>query len=418
MKRTIVLAAMAGLALTGCEREVKEVRTSQIARTPAVVVLPALEVGPAPVPDKASARAASTEPQQPMPEPLALAHDCAGPVDHLARARTLRDAGDLKSALLEARRALQHEQSIEALEEAALLARRVRDRELAMRLYTALGDKVPAEALPLIKLARLAAEAKDWEKVLAASAEAILRDPAVAESYHLRGRAHLNLKRLSSAIRDFRKAAALDPTHGWAFNNLGYAYLLSNEPERAIEPLEEAARLLPQVARVHNNLGLAYEKSGDKASAREAFAKALDLDPDYVKAMVNKARLTQLASAGALIIDFVPERDAIAADDGSPGEQHDDTHVAMEAVWPEQVSIVSETMDELTEALTQMLERAESAASASASTDSVGIRTEPPALEALKSLLEETTPEDDFEELRLEAGGHPLGSELVEGGGI
>ncbi len=420
MKRTIVTMAVAGLALAGCEREVKEVRTPKNARAPAVMALPALGVGAAPVLDEASKPAsASLEAQQPVQEPLALAHECAGPVDHLTRARTLRDAGDLKSALLEARRALQHEQSIEALEEAALLARRVRERELAMRLYTALADKIPAEALPLIKLARLGAEAKDWEAVRAASAEAILRDPATAEGHHLRGRAHLNLKRLSNAIRDFRKAAALDPAHGWAFNNLGYVYLLSNEPEKAIEPLEEAARLLPQVARVHNNLGLAYEKSGDKDSAREAFARALELEPEYVKAMVNKARLTQLASAGASMLDYVPEGVAVELGEATPDEQMQQLHVAMEVVWPEQARGVSEAMDELTEALTRMLEEAGSAETASpATTDAVGSRTEAPAVEALRSLLEETTPEDDLEELRLEFGEHPLESKLLEGDGI
>jgi Flp pilus assembly protein TadD len=122
------------------------------------------------------------------------------------------------------------------------------------------------------------------------------------------------LHRLDDAILDFVTATRLDPTHGFAFNNLGLCYLLAAKPERAVAPLEKAATLLPEVAFVHNNLGIAYERSDQKAEAREEYSKALELDPSYVKAAVNKARLSALAAADEIAVDPSSSAEDAASD--------------------------------------------------------------------------------------------------------
>lgn len=248
-----------------------------------------------------------TRPETQLRPRLGLPHDDAKPVDHLARARELKDEGDLRGALLESRRAVHDDPgSSAAHESAARHARATGDRELAKAAYLALGDLVPTDPLPLIRLARSFLAEGDAASARLSASEALERDPGLAEAHHLRGRAQLSLSHLPGAIADFKRATELDSRHGHAFNNLGYAYLLANEPLLAVPPLTRAAELLPAVAYVHNNLGIAYEKTGRPSDARAAYAAALSIRPNYVKAIVNKGRVNKLAAAGPSLNDASP----------------------------------------------------------------------------------------------------------------
>jgi len=237
--------------------------------------------------------------QAPRPAPedaLALPHEHGRRVDHLGRARSLRELGDMAGALTEVRRALHDDPAdTDALTQAARLARLQGQFDFALLAYSRLGHLVPEDAGALIQQARLLVSLGRHEEGVRVGEEAVLRAPEDAEAYQVLGRAHLMGGELTSAILRFQQAVHLEPEHGYALNNLGFAYLRAGENAKAAEVLAQAAALLPNVAYVHNNLGVAWERLGRKEEARAAYATATRLSPRYVQARVNADRMSRVA---------------------------------------------------------------------------------------------------------------------------
>ncbi|MCP3169451.1 tetratricopeptide repeat protein [Myxococcus qinghaiensis] len=237
--------------------------------------------------------------QAPRPAPedaLALPHEHGRRVDHLGRARSLRELGDVSGALTEVRRALHDDPAdTDALTQAARLARLQGQSDVALLAYSRLGHLVPEDAGALIQQARLLVSLGRHEEAVRVGEEAVLRAPEDAEAYQVLGRAHLMGGELTSAILRFQQAVHLEPEHGYALNNLGFAYLRAGENAKASEVLAQAAALLPNVAYVHNNLGVAWERLGRKEEARAAYATATRLSPRYVQARVNADRMSRVA---------------------------------------------------------------------------------------------------------------------------
>ncbi len=228
---------------------------------------------------------------------VGLAHEDGRSVDHLARAASLHEGGDVKGALAEARRAVfdapEDEAALERVESLAKVARAHEVRVAALDRIAALR---PDDALPLILKARLQVALKDHAGAIRTGALAAKRDANNPEVYQAIGRAHLNLGQLAPAIALFEKVVELDPNHGYALNNLGFAYLRANMDDEAVDVLTRAALLLPRVAYVHNNLGVALERTGRLEEAKQAFSDASFLSPKYVKARVNVARVAALSA--------------------------------------------------------------------------------------------------------------------------
>ncbi|NTX01103.1 tetratricopeptide repeat protein [Myxococcus sp. CA040A] len=237
------------------------------------------------------------QPPRPAPEDvLALTHEHGRRVDHLGRARSLRELGDVSGALTEVRRALHDDPAdTDALTLAARLARLQGQSDVALLAYARLGSLVPEDAGALIQQARLLVSLGRHGEAVRVGEEAVLRAPEDAEAYQVLGRAHLVGGELASAILRFQQAVHLDPEHGYALNNLGFAYLRAAENAKAAEVLTQAAELLPNVAYVHNNLGVAWERLGRKEEARAAYGTATRLSPRYVQARVNADRLSRVA---------------------------------------------------------------------------------------------------------------------------
>ncbi|WP_141325595.1 tetratricopeptide repeat protein [Myxococcus sp. AB025B] len=262
---------------------------------------PAFAEAPLPIP--ATLPVAEELPSTPAPrvaveDALALPHEHTRRVDHLGRARALRELGDVSGALTEVRRALHDEPSdTEALMTAARLARLQGQSELALAAYARLGSLMPEEAGALIQQARLLVSLGRHAEAVRVGEEAVVRAPEDAEGYQVLGRAHLASGELSPAILRFQQAVHLEPEHGYALNNLGFAYLRAGEDAKAAEVLARAAELLPHVAYVHNNLGVAWERLGREEEARGAYAQATRLSPRYVQARVNAERMNRVARA-------------------------------------------------------------------------------------------------------------------------
>jgi Flp pilus assembly protein TadD len=228
---------------------------------------------------------------------LALVHDTPT-VDHLARSKQLVADGDVKGALVEARRAVfTAPDDQETLTQVAKLARRVGQNELAAEAWGRVARVELADATPLVQQGRALLDTKDFAGAIMAGREAVARDEGNPEGYQVTGLGQLSLGELTGAIASFEKAVELSPQHGWALNNLGFAYLRANENAKAVEVLERASALLPTVAYVQNNLGVALERVGRGDEAKAAYQHAMDLSPKYVKARVNAARVAKAPTA-------------------------------------------------------------------------------------------------------------------------
>jgi tetratricopeptide (TPR) repeat protein len=320
MRSTTLFASLATLCLAGCEarslrgpqglspttRAAPQVVSSEAAPSPS------FEAEPTPV-QASTVTAEDLAPAEPA-DALSLPHEeHLAPVDHLGRARVLRQQGDLAGALTETRRAV-HDAGEDldaretALDHLIPLARLTGQKLLAVEAYEELAHLFPDGPEPLVQKARILLELGQTESALHAAEAALLLDPEYPEVYQVLGRAHLAAGQLEHAIIRFQQAVHLDPYHGYALNNLGFARLLAGQNEAAVEALAQAAYLLPYEGFVHNNLGLAYERLGRYEEAAMAFDTALRLSPKNRNARLNHARLERQTHASAQVQSVSRER--------------------------------------------------------------------------------------------------------------
>lgn len=110
------------------------------------------------------------------------------------------------------------------------------------------------------------------------------------------GCTYRNQGRLEDAIRECRKAIALDPDFGSPYNDIGAYLIESGKLEEAVGWLEKATRS-KRYSTYHYpwyNLGRVWAAKELFNRARECFETALDIEPDYPPALEALARLRRL----------------------------------------------------------------------------------------------------------------------------
>lgn len=289
--KKILAAALAALSITACQEPTPPTTRPVIPSKVITITQPVART----VELRDAGAPISIAPVEVAPvDSLAIANDSPN-VDHLGRAKQLASEGDVKGALLEARRALFITPSdVETLTTVAKLSRRAGQPELAAEAWGRVAALSPDDALPLIAQARALVQMKDYAGAVMTGREASTRDSGSVEAFQVTGIAQLAMNELAGAIASFEKAVELEPNHGWALNNLGFACLRANQNERAVIALEHAAEVLPHVAYVQNNLGVALERVGRGDEAKAAYQHAMDLSPKYVKARINAARVAKV----------------------------------------------------------------------------------------------------------------------------
>jgi tetratricopeptide (TPR) repeat protein len=311
MHRSTLMLLGALVALSGCQKSSPSaVQTPEKKASLAAPLLPSAAAVAVP-------RDAGAVPATVVPVPvLGLSHVDSGPVNHLARARGLRDEGDALASLAEARKALADSaEDDEALEMVARAAQSLGQNTLAAAAFEKLAAVRDDDAVPLIQAARLHLTWKDAVGAERLASEALGRDGGNVEAYQVLGRAALVEGDLRRAMDYLEQARVLAPTHGWVLNNLGFAYLRANQNVEALETLSRAAELLPAAAVVQNNLGVALERLGRGEEAASAFEKSATLAPHYTRALVNRARLALLrtedgGTSPVPDVDAEPDTDA------------------------------------------------------------------------------------------------------------
>jgi tetratricopeptide (TPR) repeat protein len=86
-------------------------------------------------------------------------------------------------------------------------------------------------------------------------------------------------KEIEAAIKDLKRAAAMDDAYGPAHVELGRALLMVGDADAAIASLTRGVELLPEEAEAHSALGIAKLATGKGEEAVSALARAAELDP-------------------------------------------------------------------------------------------------------------------------------------------
>ena len=131
----------------------------------------------------------------------------------------------------------------------------------------------------------------------------------------LLGEAWLHQQRLTEALAEFKRAAALDSKLARAHVSLGFVYMELAEPERARQSFQEALRVDPDHVLANFYLADLLSQTEDVRPALELLDRTIELRPDYVDAYFERGKLYlrrmqfQKAIADLLkVVDLKPDK--------------------------------------------------------------------------------------------------------------
>ena len=131
------------------------------------------------------------------------------------------------------------------------------------------------------------------DRAAATFADAMKKDPTLAQAAVNEGIALLTLQKLDEAKKALQTALALDPKSPQAWYNLGLAQHAANESDEALKSFQKAVDLDPRDADSWYFLGACYSelKQYDKAIA--VFKQAIEIDPNHASSEFQMARAMQ-----------------------------------------------------------------------------------------------------------------------------
>lgn len=287
-------------------RRLKEALPSFPGKAPQIAVSESLRgLGYAPVP-------ADRFPPRGLPDP----HDRTEVLRETARARLLRETGDLQGALriLNAlvqkdrenpslafehgetlRRAGRADEALAALDRALALAPRMAEAYTAKGHILASRERLPEAIAAYEKALRLSPRLVTALNALAAAyldrnepdrafpllERAFSEGFADEETHLLEGRIHLIQGKEEAARADFQAALRLSRDPAATLKREGDVYLMRNRPEEAVRIYREVLSRFPAYAPAALTLGAVFLQADRPREALEAFRRALktDLDP-------------------------------------------------------------------------------------------------------------------------------------------
>ncbi|MEI7474534.1 MAG: tetratricopeptide repeat protein [bacterium] len=95
----------------------------------------------------------------------------------------------------------------------------------------------------------------------------------------------------SSAIKNYKKAIALNPDKAETYKELANIYSILKEYDKAIEYYLKSIEIEPNYYLAHNNVGQVYRKQGQFEKAKEYYIKAINIDADNCMSLVNLGQL-------------------------------------------------------------------------------------------------------------------------------
>ena len=168
-------------------------------------------------------------------------------------------------SLREMARPIERNGPIELLLEEASAAKREKNYQRAIELYTkGIGDeKTPNLIRQLLRARAFAYEdARQYDQA-EADYDAMLKiEPLDPDYYAKRGFYFMRRKRYDDALVDFARGARLDPKDGGYAYGAGLVHDERGEYARAIESFNEAIRINPKITTYYSARGSAYNQTG------------------------------------------------------------------------------------------------------------------------------------------------------------
>jgi tetratricopeptide (TPR) repeat protein len=137
------------------------------------------------------------------------------------------------------------------------------------------------------------------ERAADSFAQAMKKDPKLAQAAINEGIALLTLQKLDEAKKALQTALALDPGNAQAWYNLGLAQHAGNELEPALKSFQQAVKFDPADADSYYFEGVCYQELKDYDQAIAVFQKALEIAPLHASAEFAIARTLQRAGRTA-----------------------------------------------------------------------------------------------------------------------
>src|ERR1017187_948193 len=131
------------------------------------------------------------------------------------------------------------------------------------------------------------------ERAADSFADALKKDPKLAQAAINEGIALLTLQRLDDAKKALQQAIALEPNNAQAWYNLGLALHAGNELEPALASFQQAVKIDPRDADSTYFEGVCYQEMKEYDKAIAIFQKALEIDPLHASAEFQLARALQ-----------------------------------------------------------------------------------------------------------------------------
>ena len=139
----------------------------------------------------------------------------------------------------------------------------------------------------------------EYERAIESFQASIAARPT-AEAHTFLGWSLSHLGRIDEAIAQCKIAIHLDPDFGNPYNDIGVYLIDLGRPEEAIPWLEQAiaSKRYCCYQFPHYNLGRVLAAQGKIEEARRSFERALEVDPDYLPALLALLQLKQRGLQG------------------------------------------------------------------------------------------------------------------------
>jgi tetratricopeptide (TPR) repeat protein len=131
------------------------------------------------------------------------------------------------------------------------------------------------------------------ERAAQSFADALKRDPKMAQAAINEGIALMAMQKLDDARKALQAGIALDPNNAQAWYNLGLAQHADNQLEPALASFQQAVKLDPRDADSYYFEGVCYQEMKDLDKAIAILEKALEIDPLHASSEFQLARTLQ-----------------------------------------------------------------------------------------------------------------------------
>jgi tetratricopeptide (TPR) repeat protein len=150
----------------------------------------------------------------------------------------------------------------------------------ALADYAEAVKLAPRDAGLLLERANFFARGGDHRRMMADCTAALAADPALAEAYRLRGRAHERLKEAEAALADYAALLKLRPGDAAAHAARAGVFLYArNDPAAAIAEYGQAIRLDPSRADYRGGRAHAHYERREYERALADYDEAVRLNP-------------------------------------------------------------------------------------------------------------------------------------------